>query len=89
MLEQSFTLRAILITSSGGSTCGLRTAPPLVVSSTPLKKTLVFHIWVVNTIYYIETIDFRVREKILAGYQRSTFLNFCPIYKYNEDKFNE
>ena len=38
----------------------------------PLKKTLVFHIKfifaafsVVNTTYYIETIDFRVREKIL------------------------
>jgi hypothetical protein len=33
------------------------------VFSTPLK-TLVFHIWVVNTTYYIETIDFRIREKI-------------------------
>jgi hypothetical protein len=36
---------------------------PLVVFSTPLK-TLVFHIWVVNTTYYIETIDFWIREKI-------------------------
>jgi hypothetical protein len=37
--------------------------PPPVVSRTPLKKTQVFHIWVVNT-YYIETTDFRIREKV-------------------------
>jgi hypothetical protein len=31
----------------------------LVVSSIPLKKTLVFHISVMNTTYYIEMIDFQ------------------------------
>jgi hypothetical protein len=35
-----------------------------VVSSTPLKKTLIFHIWVVNTTYYIDMIDFRICEKV-------------------------
>jgi hypothetical protein len=38
MLEQSFTLRAILITSSGGSTCGLRTAPPPSGVQHPLEE---------------------------------------------------
>jgi hypothetical protein len=55
---------------------------PLLVFSTPLK-TLVFHIWVVNTTYYIETIDFRIREKIFkhqyggSPYHVALFLIFA------------
>ena len=53
----------------GGLPVGCRGAHshPLLVSSTPLKKTWVFHILVVNTTYYIETTREKISKQVLGN----------------------
>ena len=53
----------------GGLPVGCRGAHshPLLVSSTTLKKTWVFHILVVNTTYYIETTREKISKQVLGN----------------------
>ena len=79
---------------------GVPTPPPPPCPAIPLKKILVFYrlyqyLSCEYTTYYIETTDYRIYARKYsstntAGHHiTSTFLNFCPNYKYCEDKVNE